>query len=196
VKPGRCRFGEVGETEPARAGHGEVVSTRIPLHGCLLLLAATGCVHEQEVAVEGEDYEAPRTVETADAWQITVDDEQPPAPGPAPTTRTADERLLPDPVPFKIGAGYGALAHVDLAPCREHGLQPGYVHVRATFTSLGYIVRATVESAAPPPPPALDCIAGQLRQVGVPKFDAQSASLSKRYFVRAGEAGGMQEHGE
>jgi hypothetical protein len=154
------------------------------LLGSLLLLAATGCVHEQLAVVETDVDDSARVAEPIEARQITVDTEQ--APSAAPPSRTPDERLLPDPIPFKMGAGYGALALVDLAPCREHGLRPGYVRVHATFTHLGYIVRATVESTAAPPAPALDCIADQLRQVGVPEFDASSASLSKSYFVQAG----------
>jgi hypothetical protein len=93
---------------------------------------------------------------------------------------------VPDPIRFQIGAGYGALSHVDVASCRDRGLQAGYLHVHATFTHFGYVVRASVESPAAPPAPALDCIAEHLRQAGVPQFDGTEATLSKTYFVEPG----------
>jgi hypothetical protein len=101
----------------------------------------------------------------------------------APTHPLPAARVAPDPIRFQVGAGYGALSHVDLAGCREYGLQSGYVRVRATFTRVGYVVRAAVTSLTAPPPAALDCIADQLRRTGVPAFDGEDAKLSKTYFV-------------
>jgi hypothetical protein len=102
----------------------------------------------------------------------------------APATPGRTNPLLkPDPVPFAIGAGYGALAHVDLAGCRERGLVPGYLHLNATFTPAGYVVRASVTTPTAPSSSALDCIADQLRLAGVPAFDGSEARLSKTYFV-------------
>ncbi|HEY6458828.1 MAG TPA: hypothetical protein VIY73_01725, partial [Polyangiaceae bacterium] len=105
--------------------------------------------------------------------------------------------LLPattrDPVRFQIGAAYGALARVDVDACRGSGLQPGYVHVRATFARAGYVVRASVASAAALPPQALDCIADGLRQTGVPAFDGGEARLSKTYFVSVERVAGTAE---
>jgi hypothetical protein len=86
-------------------------------------------------------------------------------------------------VPFRIGAGYGALARVDFANCSERGLPPGYMRIRATFSRVGIVARASVESPTEPPSTALDCIADGLRQTGVPAFDGKEVRLSKTYFV-------------
>jgi hypothetical protein len=120
-----------------------------------------------------------------DARQITVTPQEasPPQPALPPSPR---DRPIPDPIRFQMGAGYGALSHVDVSSCRERGLQSGYFHVHATFSPEGYVLHASVESEEPPPPPALDCIADRLRQAGVPRFDGSEATLSKTFFVATG----------
>lgn len=172
-------------TERARHGHG------LPMARWTLLvavagtaLAQVGCLHGGDLEPQWVDDGPPPQEEVLVERQITVTAEEatpPPALPPSPR-----DRPMPDPVHFQIGAGYGALSHVDVASCRERGLQAGYVHVHATFTHQGYVVRASVESQAPPPPPALDCIAEVLRQAGVPRFDGTEATLTKTYFVGAG----------
>jgi hypothetical protein len=119
------------------------------------------------------------------ARQITVTPEAatPPPPALPPSPR---DRPAPDPIRFQIGAGYGALSHVDVSACRDRGLQAGYFHVHATFSHEGYVMHASVESEAPPPPPALDCIADLLRQTGVPQFDGSEATLTKTFYVATG----------
>jgi hypothetical protein len=82
-----------------------------------------------------------------------------------------------------MGAGYGALGHVDLAPCRDQGLAPGYLHMRVTFRDSGRIVRAAVESPVPPPQEALECIGEQLKMSMVPIFEGGDVTLSKSFFV-------------
>lgn len=167
--------------ERARRGHG------LAMRGWILLVVAAsgtqvGCVHEGELEPAWVDDGPPPAQEVLVQRQITVTpDEAPPALPPSPR-----DKPTPDPVRFQIGAGYGALSHVDVAACRERGLQSGYLHVHATFTRAGYVVRASVESQAAPPPPALDCIAERLRQAGVPQFDGSEATLSKTYFVEPG----------
>jgi hypothetical protein len=89
----------------------------------------------------------------------------------------------PDPVLFRIGAGYGALGLIDFAPCRGQGLEKGYLHMRVTFRHSGRVVRASVERPAPPPDGALQCIAQQLQATMVPSFDGEDVTLSKSYFV-------------
>ncbi len=89
----------------------------------------------------------------------------------------------PDPVLFRLGAGYGMLGQLDFAPCRGQGLDKGYLHMRVTFRHSGHVVRASVESAAPPPDEALHCIAEQLQVAMVPVFDGEDVTLSKSYFV-------------
>jgi hypothetical protein len=147
------------------------------------LLAVAGCIRSPGVELARLEGPLPAP-EPMVEYQITIaPDESPPTPA---QPAIAIPPIVPDPVRFQMGAGYAALARVDLADCRETGLQPGYVHVRATFTRVGYVVRASVASTAAPPPRALDCIAAQLRQTGVPAFDGSEAKLSKTYFVETG----------
>jgi hypothetical protein len=146
-------------------------------------LALPGCLHEEQALLQTGPAEPTAIAEPPDERQLTIaNDDAPPAPGAASAVGSTP-LLAPDPVRFQIGAGYGALARVDLASCRERGLASGYLRVRATFTRLGYVVRASVASEKVPPPAALDCIADQLRQAGVPRFDGSDARLSKTYFV-------------
>jgi hypothetical protein len=154
-----------------------------------LALALAGCLHEEQAVIETGPAEPAPVSESSDERQLTIaDDEASPAPGaPSPAVVAGSESpLAPDPVRFQIGAGYGALSRVDLGSCLQHGLPSGYLKVRATFTRLGYVVHASVASAKAPPPAALDCIADQLRQAGVPRFDGSDARLSKTYFVEPG----------
>lgn len=168
--------------ERARSGHG------LAMRGWTLLVVVAsgsqvGCLHEGELEPRWFDDGPPPAQEVLVERQITVTPDEAPSPALPPSPR---DKPVPDPIRFQIGAGYGALSHVDVAACRERGLQAGYLHVHATFTHLGYVVRASVESQAAPPPPALDCIAERLRQAGVPQFDGTEATLSKTYFVEPG----------
>jgi len=113
--------------------------------------------------------------------QLTVAPEEARPPPPPPTfaalTRPRDF------VPFRIGAGYGALGQVDFSGCLGRGLPVGYLRLRATFNRLGSVVRASVETRDEPTPAALDCIAEELRQTEVPAFDGDDVRLSRTYFV-------------
>jgi hypothetical protein len=145
----------------------------------LLPLAVTGCALEPAtpVATEGPAPVSQPVVEV----QLTVAPEEEPAP---PAQAIVLVHAAPrDPVPFPIGAGYGALARVDFGGCSERGLPAGYLRVRATFNRVGYVARASVETPTAPPSTALDCIADELRQTGVPAFDGTDVRLSKTYFV-------------
>jgi hypothetical protein len=115
--------------------------------------------------------------------QLTIAPDAPEQPARPAQAIALTPAALRDPVPFRIGAGYGALARVDFTSCSERGLPPGYMRVRATFNRVGYIARASVESSTEPPSTALDCIADGLRQTGVPAFDGQEVRLTKTYFV-------------
>ena len=169
--------------ERAWGGHG------LAMRGWSLLVVAAsglqvGCLHEGDLDPRWVDDGPPPQPEVLVARQITVTAEDGPAPPALPPSPR--DTPTPDPIRFQIGAGYGALSHVDVAACKARGLQAGYLHVHATFTHLGYVVRASVESQAAPPPPALDCIADRLRQAGVPQFEGSEATLSKTYFVESG----------
>jgi hypothetical protein len=100
----------------------------------------------------------------------------------APATSDA-EHLPSEPVFFHLGAGYAAIGHVDIAPCRDRGLDPGYVHMRVTFGGGGTVVRATVESPTQPSPEALACISERLAGAWVPMFQGDDVTLSKSAFI-------------
>lgn len=171
--------------ERAWDGHG-LAMTRWTLLVAAASLLQVGCLHEGELEPQWVDDGPPPAQEVLVEREITVAPQEAPAPAPPALPASPHDKPAPDPVHFQMGAGYGALSHVDVASCRGRGLQGGYVHVHATFTPDGYVVRASVESEAAPSPPALDCIAEMLRQAGVPRFDGTEATLSKTYFVAQG----------
>jgi len=177
------RPGSVGSTEAALRGHPTLVRLAILL---LATVGLTGCFVEPPAAWTAPEAPLPPP-EVLVERQLTVSPEEapPPAAGAAPAP-LLPRIVPPDPVPFEIGAGYGALSRVDLSPCAARGLPPGYLHVRAEFTGDGYVVRASVSSPTAPPPSALDCIADQLRLIGVPAFDGVDARLSRTFFVTPG----------
>ena len=100
----------------------------------------------------------------------------------APRASDAD-RVRLEPVFFRLGAGYGAVGRVDLTPCRDRGLDPGYVHIHVTFGVGGSVARAVVESATQPPAEALACIGDLLSEASVPPFAGGDVTLSKSLFV-------------
>jgi len=169
--------------ERARRGHGLAMRRWITLAAVASSLLQVGC-HEGELEPQWVDGSPPPPPEVLVERQITVTPEEAPAPPALPPSPR--DKPTPDPVRFQMGAGYGALSHVDVSTCRDRGLQAGYFHVHATFSHEGYVMRASVESEAPPSPPALDCIAEVLRQAGVPRFDGSEATLTKTYFVATG----------
>jgi hypothetical protein len=150
-------------------------------------MVAPACVRETGVEIQSDESaaaepSAPASGETGEV-AVTYDglaDEG--APEAAPTGWTV-VRPGREPIFFHLGAGYGALGHIDLAPCREEGLQPGYVHVRVTFQRTGHVVHASVKSTAAPSQEALACIGEQLEVASVPRFDGDDVTLSKTFFV-------------
>ena len=159
----------------------------VPSLAALALAACTAaCVHVDlagDLALEPERPVDPAPVvvrEVVVAYEGAGDTE---APAPSALPASPRDRPIPDPVPFRLGAGRGALGRIDLVPCREEGLPQGYVHMRVTFRHDGRVVHAAVETPAEPPPEALTCIAEQLEVAMVPGFDGGDVTLSKSYFV-------------
>lgn len=160
-----------------------------PLCSGILLLAAVGCVHETAIEVQSDDPapgEPSRTAsgETGEV-PVTYDGLADEATAPDETVPTAWTGVRPgrDPIFFHLGAGYGALGHLDLSACRDEGLQPGYVRVRVTFQRTGHVVHASIRGAVSPSPEALACIGEQLEVASVPRFDGDDVTLSKTFFV-------------
>jgi hypothetical protein len=155
----------------------------------VLFTTATGCVLEPAMPLEPAEQapyepiaEPTTTRDVVVSYDSPAPAEEPPdvvvAPAPAPP-----RFYPPDPALFRIGAGYGVLGQIDFAPCRDQGLEKGYLHMRVTFRHSGHVVRASVERPAPPPDEALACIAQQLQVAMVPVFDGDDVTLSRSYFV-------------
>jgi hypothetical protein len=151
-----------------------------------LLLLVSGCVHLEATAgltpepERSADDSSPAIVRDV---EVTYDDSEGESPEPTAAISPRRDRPPPDPVLFSLGAGHGALGRVDLGPCRQEGLPPGYVHLRVTFRRSGRVVRAAVSTPAEPPSEALACIGEQLEVALVPVFDGDDVTLSKSFFV-------------
>jgi pyrimidine deaminase RibD-like protein len=157
-----------------------------------LVLFATGCLHEPDADLDGDAvgfvYTPPSEAVVSRDITVASDDPHARETAAALMPPSPKDRPPPDPIPFRIGAGHGALGMVDLEPCQQAGLDPGYVHLRVTFHRNGRVVHAVVESPTPPPPAALDCVGEQLQAAAVPSFDGRDATLSKSIFVVPGGA--------
>jgi hypothetical protein len=151
-----------------------------------LALGSTGCVHTDTtpVEVDSEPSVPPPPTVTRDVV-IGADDtgEVPPESAPAVLVWSAVKVRQAEPVLFRLGAGLGALGHIDLEPCREEGLSPGYVHMHLTFAHTGHVVKAAVETPVAPPAEALACIGEQVEATLVPGFDGGNVMLSKSFYV-------------
>jgi len=148
-----------------------------------LLAIVSGCVHPFAEDVENEPSAAASTSEDTRPVAVAYDGpvEEPAPPAAADNNVTGGPR--PDPVFFRLGAGYGALGQVDLAPCRDHGLPRGYVHVRVTFRTDGRVAHAALQSDVLPPAEALACVGERLELASVPAFEGGDVTLSKSFFV-------------
>lgn len=91
---------------------------------------------------------------------------------------------------FRLGVGYGAVGRIELAPCREVGLDPGYVHMHVTFGVDGAVSSAVVESPTRPSREALGCIGRRLEEIAVPVFEGGDVTLSKSLYLAGGPSGG------
>jgi hypothetical protein len=159
-------------------------------------LLATGCLHEPDVDLDASAYAPAPPPEPVVRRDVTMKWDRSGEPLPTAPLLAASprDRPPPDPVPFRIGAGHGALGMIDLAPCRAQGLPSGYLAMRVTFRRDGRVAHAVVEGPVAPPEEALDCVAEQIQGATVPVFDGRDASLTKRFFVEAG--GGTLEPGD
>jgi hypothetical protein len=149
------------------------------------LLAGTACVHPESLnAVEAVADRTPDSDEHVIVASVKMADDGTAAPHAAPALRASSaDHPPPEPVFFRIGAGYGALGQIDLEPCRDRGLDGGYLRMRVTFRRCGGVARATVEGPSQPPPEALTCIGERLQAALVPAFDGGDVTLSKSVFV-------------
>jgi hypothetical protein len=151
----------------------------------VLLASATGCIRPQLLEPESPEGPYQPIVEPVTEREVDVSEDPPSGPVPDVVVEAASRPLFgrSEPVLFRLGAGYGALGQVDFEPCREQGLDKGYLHMRVTFRHSGRVVHAIVERSAPPPEEAMQCIAEQLQAAAVPMFDGEDVTLSKSYYV-------------
>ncbi len=145
-------------------------------------MGSAGCLAEEPPPLMPEADEVAPPVERGVVSSVAMGRAEGGASARAPRASDAD-RVRPAPVFFRLGAGYGAVGRVDLGPCRDHGLDPGYVRLRVTFGGDGEVARATVESPTPPTADALACISRQLKSASVPVFEGGDVTLSKSVFV-------------
>jgi hypothetical protein len=152
--------------------------------------ALSGCVHQEELGDEEYDPTPPAPAEVTVSREITVgadEDEDVPESPPPPARNDLVWSKVPIGVDrprfFRLGAGLGALGHIDLNPCHDHGLASGYVHMHLTFQANGRVVRAAVETPAAPSPEALSCIGEQVEATRVPQFEGGNVNLSRNFFV-------------
>lgn len=160
---------------------------RIAIATVVSLLGLAGCVHPESLhAVAYAAEPAPAEPAQFLAHVDVADDasEAPAAPLPASALRVSNaDHPAPDPVFFRLGAGYGALGRIDLESCRDLGLGSGYLHMRVTFRHSGGVAHATIESDAQPTPEVLACIGEHLQNAMVPRFDGGNVTLSRSFFV-------------
>jgi hypothetical protein len=159
----------------------------LPLPLVLLCSVAPGCIHRATTPFDASEVAADEPAPNqGEAREIIVPNESlgEDASETASAPHAASVPLLsPDPVLFRLGAGYGALGQVDLSQCRPQGLQPGYVRMRVTFSRTGRVVRAALQSLAPQPGEALSCVGDLLEMAMVPVFDGDDVTLSRSFFV-------------
>jgi hypothetical protein len=151
----------------------------------VLTLLLTGCVRQTTREIwAGTDLTATDSAgDRGEVREVVVANDGPGEEPSEPVGLALGASPGPDPVFFRLGAGYGALGEVDLASCRQQGLPPGYLHMRVTFRHSGRVVRAAVESSVAPPREALACIGEQLEMAMVPVFEGGDVTLSKGFFI-------------
>jgi hypothetical protein len=89
------------------------------------------------------------------------------------------------PSPFDPGAAYGAVAGVDLAPCKDEGLASGYGHVVVGFMPDGSVGGVAVDLPPASSPWAHGCVENELRQMRIASFDGeQPMNVRRDFYVR------------
>jgi hypothetical protein len=177
---------------PASLRHCRLRALATLVGGALtVLVALPGCVHQGDEEAEVYDPTPPAPAEVTVSRDVAIGDDDdedtaasaPPAPPAMSFVWSKVPIEIDRPRLFRLGAGLGALGHIDLNPCRDHGLTAGYVHMNLTFQASGRVVRAAVETSMAPPPEALSCIGEQVEATRVPQFEGGDVNLSRNFFV-------------
>ena len=163
-----------------------------------LLVAASGCVRSGHVARGATDF----AVDVVDLAAIgaanpekewTTADERPVDPPAAPNAlapipphlpaSAADQRVDKQ-TEFDLGGAYGALAKVDLAPCKALGIAPGYGRVVLAFDPDGTPAGVGVDLPAGSTPAAQTCVEQAFGAVRVAPFDGAPMNVRRAFFVK------------
>jgi hypothetical protein len=99
------------------------------------------------------------------------------------------DRRVEERTPFALAAAYGALAHVELEPCRAQGLAAGYGRVALAFANDGAPAAVGVRLPAGSAPGAQACVEQAFRAVRVAAFDGAPVNVRRPFFVKDGGTG-------
>lgn len=179
------------------------------LAGCVAVaVTSSGCTRDGMRGVNAASSAADAIGTTADLvttladldtnnpqHEWTTDDGSPPSDTPASTwelrpipphlpASAADTRVDKD-RPFDLGAAYGALAHVDLDACKDHGLSAGYGRVTLGFANDGTPAGVGVDLPDGSKPEARACVEQAFQAVRVAPFEGAGASVRRAFFVNS-----------
>jgi hypothetical protein len=88
------------------------------------------------------------------------------------------------PKPFDLGGAYGAIGRVDLSPCKDAGLEPGYGRVTLDFTVDGAVGSVALDMPPSSSAAGRSCVESAYRTVHVPAFAGdQLATVRRDFFV-------------
>ncbi len=158
--------------------------------GCTRSGVVAGAVVAYEVAETAQSLDNPEAEWTTADTQPDEDDEGStagmvrPIPPHMPAS-VADQRVEQEKVGFDLGAAYGAIAQVDLDPCRDRGLAPGYGRVIVAFDRGGSAVGVGIDLPAGSAPTAHACVEQAFRAVRVAPFDGAPVNVRRAFFVKA-----------
>jgi hypothetical protein len=173
-------------------------STLLLAPALALLAAASGCVRggrgalaATAFAVDVVDVAAIGAANPEKEW--TTADERPVDPPGAPNAlapipphlpaSAADQRVDKQ-TAFDLGGAYGALAKVDLAPCKALGIAPGYGRVVLAFDPDGTPAGVGVDLPAGSTPAAQTCVEQAFGAVRVAPFDGAPMNVRRAFFVK------------
>jgi len=162
-----------------------------------VLATGSGCTRTGVVAGAVVAYELAETTDNPEQEWTTADEpsgedeDEPSTAGmvrpipPHMPASAADQRVEKQLVGFDLGGAYGAIAHVDLDPCKAVGLAPGYGRVIVAFEAGGAPVGVGVALPAGSAPAAHACVEQAFRDIRVTPFEGAPVNVRRGYFVKA-----------
>ncbi len=83
---------------------------------------------------------------------------------------------------FDMGRAYGAIAAVDLSPCKASGLATGYGHAVVVFAPDGSATGVSFELPPSSSPGARECVVAAFREMRIPAFTGDQVVKVRRAF--------------